>query len=63
MNTLKALYRYPVKGFPAEPLNEVELRLNEGLPGDRSSALSNGVISVNPPGEWTPCQAFQRMTW
>ncbi|MEH6456846.1 MAG: FAD-binding oxidoreductase [Cocleimonas sp.] len=62
MNILKALYRYPVKGFPGEPLKEVELRLNEGLPGDRATALSNGIIPVNPPGEWTPCQAFQRMT-
>ena len=62
MNTLKSLYYYPVKGFPGERLNEVKLRLNEGLPGDRALALSNGIIPVNPSGEWTPCQAFQRMT-
>jgi len=62
MNTLKYIYRYPVKGFPGETLDQVELKLDEGLPGDRATALSSGAVAVNPPGEWTPCQAFQRMT-
>ncbi|MBL7495366.1 MOSC domain-containing protein [Frankia sp. CNm7] len=35
-----ALYRYPVKGLSAEPLDEVELRADEGVPGDRVFALA-----------------------
>lgn len=42
MITLRQLYRYPVKGLSAEPLDRVTLRAGEGLPLDRMYALTNG---------------------
>jgi len=36
------LYRYPVKGFTAESLEEVELTAGETLPHDRRFALAQG---------------------
>ena len=42
MITVKALYRYPIKGFSAEPLDAVDLRPGEGIPGDRRLAVTNG---------------------
>jgi uncharacterized protein len=37
--TLRAIYRYPVKGFRGEELPSTELQAGHGLPGDRSLAL------------------------
>ncbi|WP_007516974.1 MOSC domain-containing protein [Pseudofrankia saprophytica] len=34
------LYRYPVKGLSAEPIDEVALSVGEGVPGDRLFALA-----------------------
>ncbi|OHV68181.1 MOSC domain-containing protein [Pseudofrankia sp. BMG5.36] len=34
------LYRYPVKGLSAEPIGEVALSADEGVPGDRMFALA-----------------------
>lgn len=62
MIRIEDIYRYPIKGFPAEPLSDVELKAGEGVPGDRAMALSTGVLEVDPDGDWTPCQAFQRMS-
>lgn len=42
MITLRQLYRYPVKGLSAEPLDHIELLAGEGLPLDRQYALTNG---------------------
>ena len=40
MPKIVSIYRYPVKGLSAEPLTEVELRADEGLPLDRAYALA-----------------------
>lgn len=32
---LEQLNRFPVKGFSAEPLDAVDLKVGEGIPGDR----------------------------
>lgn len=42
MNFIDSIYQYPIKGFPGEALNEVNLLVNEGLPGDRRIAISSG---------------------
>ena len=36
---VEAIYRYPVKGLSAEPLDAVELRPGEALPFDRAWAM------------------------
>ncbi len=36
------LYRYPLKGFSAEPLSEVLASVNKALAGDRIYAVENG---------------------
>jgi uncharacterized protein YcbX len=42
MFPIEHLYRYPVKGFSAEPLNAVELSEGQGVPLDRTFAITNG---------------------
>lgn len=37
-----ALYRYPVKGFSAEPLDRVEIEAGGTIPFDRAFAIENG---------------------
>lgn len=39
---IASLYRYPVKGFAPEPLQQVHLEPGEPLPFDRSWAIENG---------------------
>jgi uncharacterized protein YcbX len=43
-----ALYRYPVKGFSAEPLREVEIPAGGTMPFDRAWAIENGPTGFNP---------------
>ncbi len=62
MIRIEDLYRYPIKGFPAEVMKYVELTVGEGIPGDRAIALGTGMLEVPPDGDWTACQAFQRMS-
>ena len=42
------LYRYPVKGLSAEPLQSIEIGEHETLPLDRLYALTNGDIPFDP---------------
>ncbi len=42
MRTVTALYRYPVKGLSAEPLQAVPLQAGLGFPRDREWAVTNG---------------------
>nr|WP_284366203.1 MOSC domain-containing protein [Maritalea porphyrae] len=62
MISLEYIYRYPIKGFPGERLEDARLNLAEGIVGDRKIGVGSGAMAVNQSGEWTPCQAFQRMT-
>lgn len=54
---LHTIYRYPVKGFPGEPLPDTEVRAGEGIPDDRRYAITNG-ISNTMDGAWLTCRSF-----
>jgi uncharacterized protein len=43
-----ALYRYPVKGFSAEPLESVDLEKGGNFPFDRAYAIENGPSGFDP---------------
>ncbi len=45
---LQSLYRYPVKGFSAEPLASVELTAGAYFPCDRLYAVENGPSGFDP---------------
>lgn len=54
-----AIYRYPVKGLGAEPLQSVALSHGRALPDDRRWALARGTVGVEPPAPgWAPKGAF-----
>jgi len=57
--TAAGLYRYPLKGLNAEPLERVVLSPGEGLPEDRRFALAHGStrIDVHAP-RWLPKTDF-----
>ncbi|MYM19947.1 2Fe-2S iron-sulfur cluster binding domain-containing protein [Brevibacterium sp. 5221] len=52
-----ALYRFPIKGLPAQPLNACTARVGTGFDGDRAAALSNGVAAA-AQGRWDDCGHF-----
>ena len=57
--TVTGLYRYPVKGLSAEPLERCELTLGEGLPHDRRFALAHGSTDFDPQApQWLPKTSF-----
>jgi MOSC domain-containing protein len=45
---VKALYRYPVKGLSAEPLDSLEVERRNGVPYDRFYALALGTTRFSP---------------
>jgi hypothetical protein len=45
---IAALYRYPVKGLSAEPLESIRLSAAGGIPGDRAYAIENGPSGFDP---------------
>lgn len=46
--TIRAIYRYPVKGLSAQELTRVALSVRETLPGDRAYAIANGFDAFDP---------------
>ncbi|MEM7023772.1 MAG: MOSC domain-containing protein [Pseudomonadota bacterium] len=48
MAQIERIYRYPVKGLSAEPLDEVELSIGRGLPLDRMFALALASTAFDP---------------
>lgn len=48
MQSLVQLYRYPVKGLSAEPLQKVKVEAGSCLPYDRYWAIENGPGRFNP---------------
>lgn len=58
MIRVSALWRHPVKGVGAEPLQSITLRAGECLPGDRAFAIAQEGATTQ--GEWAPCRNFIR---
>jgi uncharacterized protein YcbX len=60
---IRALYRYPVKGLSAEPLDRVELRAGEAVPHDRRFAIAHGAARRLDPAnpEWMPKGFFLQL--
>ena len=57
--TIRAIYRYPVKGLSAEKLDRVALTRGECLPQDRRFAIALGSTSFDPQHpEWLPKTHF-----
>jgi uncharacterized protein YcbX len=48
MARIAEIYRYPVKGLSAEPLNRVALTAGETIPFDRAYAIENGTSGFDP---------------
>jgi len=56
---IAALYRYPVKGLSAEPLDSVALEPGRPVPWDRAYAIENGPSGFDPHHpEWLPKSKF-----
>jgi uncharacterized protein YcbX len=56
---ITGLYRYPVKGLTAEPLQSVALRPGQTLPADRRYAIENGPSGFDPTAPaWLPKSVF-----
>ncbi|UZD62137.1 MOSC domain-containing protein [Brevibacterium sp. JSBI002] len=51
------LFRFPVKGFPAEELTEARVIKDRGIRGDRIAAFTNGSLDV-PADAWHSYSAF-----
>ena len=57
--TLRAIYRYPVKGLSAERLAGTALVPGETLAGDRRYAIENGASGFDPAAAgYLPKQRF-----
>lgn len=48
MPTIQSLYRYPIKGFSPEKLDEAQLESGGHFPGDRLFAIENGPSGFDP---------------
>ena len=51
------LFRFPVKGFPAEEIAEASVVKDKGIRGDRVAAFTNGSLDV-PDDAWHSYSAF-----
>jgi uncharacterized protein YcbX len=58
MGKIAALYRYPVKGFNAQPLSEVAIESEAGFPKDRFYAFSRGELPPDYYAEARPKTEF-----
>ena len=57
--TVTQLYRYPVKGLSAEPLDRVPLAIGRCLPQDRRFAIALGSTQFDPvQPQWLPKTNF-----
>jgi ferredoxin-NADP reductase/uncharacterized protein YcbX len=60
MTRISGIYRYPIKGFGAQRLQEVALSPGAGVPFDRFLGVAHGGIDIAPEG-WTTYNAFVRL--
>src|SRR5579864_7409689 len=53
------IYRYPVKGLSAEPLEQIELSVGKCLPHDRRFAIALGTTEFDPSNpQWLSKRSF-----
>lgn len=58
MGRVAQIWRHPIKGIGAEPLDRVDAAVDRPLPGDRAFAVLTG--SAEDTGAWQPCRNFMR---
>jgi MOSC domain-containing protein len=58
MATIKAIYRYPVKGLSPEPLTQTTLTPRQTVPGDRLHAIENGPSAFDPATRLTSASSI-----
>jgi uncharacterized protein len=57
--SVKSIYRYPIKGLSAEPLERTELSVGQTIVGDRLYAIENGPSGFDPAAPaYFPKQRF-----
>lgn len=57
--SIKRIYRYPVKGLAAEPMERAPLKAGQTIPCDRRYAIENGPIGFDPSAPaYFPKQRF-----
>jgi len=57
--SVRALYRYPVKGLSPQPLERTTLRIGQTIPADRLYAIENGPCGFDPANPaYLPKQRF-----
>jgi uncharacterized protein YcbX len=57
--SIKKIYRYPVKGLSAEPMEQATLAPGQTIPCDRRFAIENGPIGFDPAAPaYFPKQRF-----
>lgn len=54
---VSALFRFPLKGFPAEPIETGSARAGSGFDGDRAFAFTTGAAPA-VPGQWAGPRTF-----
>ncbi len=61
--SIKAIYRYPVKGLSAESLSKVDLTPDRALPQDRRFAIARTAVRPGDPSDagWQPKSAFYQL--
>jgi uncharacterized protein YcbX len=57
--TIRAIYRYPVKGLSPQPLERTRLSIGQTIPADRIYAIENGPCGFDPAAPaYFPKQRF-----
>ena len=57
--SLRAIYRYPVKGLSPQPLEQTRLTVGQTIPADRLYAIENGPCGFDPGApSYFPKQRF-----
>ena len=46
--SLRAIYRYPVKGLSPQPMERTRLAVGQTIPADRLYAIENGPCGFDP---------------
>lgn len=62
VTTLASIYRYPIKGLTAEPMDRADLAVGHGIAHDRRFAVAHGSVRFDPATpEWLPKTNFLQL--